>query len=241
MDRSRVVVVGDRRLTTADGTIWREDRTKLTLLETVDARVIVGFSGLGQVGAFRTDRWLLETLFEVAPPLYTLGSVLHRLKEKAEERVNTLRRAGAPLTVDERRLSFYVAGYAYPQGDASDPRLAYGILSNFERLGEPIGSGSSTSFEITGVMDNGSETPDPPQAILLGGNHRAVALADVSTLADLLNGDAPQEAIVGKAIAVVRETARRPEAGGTIGEDVLRPYSGLMRGPRLSCRIIHLV
>lgn len=195
----------------------------MTLIETRDARGIIAFSGLGQVGSFRTERWLLETLAEVAPPEYTLGAVFHRLGEKAAEKVSNLKNSGQPLTSDERRLSFYFAGYGYPDGEAEDPRIAYCILSNFERLGERLTGGSLDTFEISGEMEVAKEarTGDAPAAVLVGGNHRAVASADTAGLMALLEKDAPMAALVGKVVDLIRETGRRREAGGTIGDDVL--------------------
>lgn len=209
-------MVGDRLLT-VNGVPYRDDRTKLTLLETADARGVISFSGLAELGSFRTDEWLLETLGEVATPNYTLGGVVEGLRERAEHRFRTL--AGP----HGRRVSFYFAGFAYPDGDSDDPRIAYCIVSNFERVGERRTRGSSATFEVTGRMEVPREarTTEDPAAVLLGGNHRAVTTADAGGLLRLLEADAPTEALLGKAVDVVRETARGAAAAGSIGEDLL--------------------
>jgi hypothetical protein len=209
-------MVGDRLLT-VDGKRYSEDRTKLTLLETADARGVIAFSGLAEVGAFRTDQWLLETLAEVAAPHYTLGAVIEGLRAQAQSRFRAL--AGP----NGRRVSFYFAGFGYPQGDSADPRIACCIVSNFERLGEPLTRGSRATFEVTGRMEVAPEArnADDPAAVLLGGNHPAVKTIQAADLLSLLEADAPTEALLGKAIDVVRQTARSKAAGGNIGEDLL--------------------
>jgi SEC-C motif-containing protein len=219
----RVVVAADRRLTAA-GKVVTEERAKLTFLETRDARGVIAYSGLAETRGFRTDEWLLDTLFEIAPPHFSLGHVIEGLRRGASDHVRQLTDPSGRrfLTPDERRLSFYFAGYGYPNMDPAKPRIAYCFISNWEGVNDVGMPGSRPDFAVDGRMETRVSEEAPPRVVLVGGMFPAVKEAEVSGLGDLLGSpSAPDDAVVRKAVHIIRAAGARSESRGTIGDDVL--------------------
>jgi hypothetical protein len=81
-NRDFIAHVADRRLS-ASGKIVEEEEGKLGSLLCNDARFLYGFTGLAKAGSFQTRRWILECLYECAPPDFTLYNTLQRFKDRA--------------------------------------------------------------------------------------------------------------------------------------------------------------
>jgi hypothetical protein len=108
-----VFVAADMLLTNPDGSVHREDATKMVLFE---GRLLLAYTGLARVGATDTGAWLANALRD-----YRLGSeALPGIAEKLNRRWRSLR------VVDDR-LTISGIGAAYFDGD---PRTYFAEVSN---------------------------------------------------------------------------------------------------------------
>lgn len=59
--RDYALLLADRRVT-REGQLVDDERNKLVVPRTPGARIVVAYTGVAQLGAFRTDEWLPERL-----------------------------------------------------------------------------------------------------------------------------------------------------------------------------------
>lgn len=104
------IQISDRQLTAVGGPV-QPGENKTTLLTCLDARLLVGFTGLARANGFRTARWLLDALADAAPPDYFAEGIVKRSVRIASDTFKTpaIRR----LRPRDRRLSVMFTGFAY--------------------------------------------------------------------------------------------------------------------------------
>jgi hypothetical protein len=210
----QVIQVSDRRLSW-DGKVVEDESSKAGVLTCLNARLAFGFTGLARWTSFRTRDWLLDALRECGPPDYTVGEILLRLKDRASDTFlhhPVLR----TLTRKDKRLSIMFSGYLYHH---DPPQPGFAIMTNFQNFqtgyDEPEAWDQFTGIEtrpLAGVRD--------PTFIQRVGNWHAMTGDDVAALRELLEGRTPADAIIGKAVKLVRQMADRPAANKAIGKQL---------------------
>ncbi|MDP9376176.1 MAG: hypothetical protein M3P40_01110 [Actinomycetota bacterium] len=120
------IQISDRQLTAVGGPV-QPGENKTTLLTCLDARLLVGFTGLARANGFRTARWLLDALADAAPPDYFAEGIVKRSVRIASDTFKTpaIRR----LRPRDRRLSVMFTGFAYW---ADPPLQVSALVSNFQ-------------------------------------------------------------------------------------------------------------
>ncbi len=207
------VLVTDRRLVDGrTGRVYDEEACKLAVLNCGDARAAVAYTGLACAKGFSTQRWLCDSLREAAGPDFQLRPMLGRLARIATRDVARL---GLPRS--DGRLSLIFCGYHY-----AEPRpLAFLCrVTNFENDDGTAEGEAWDHFSVTCLREK--LKPDGRSTkVLISGMQDAVPARDHLALEELLEDAKPANALVGKAIEVVRSAAKSRRSRKFIGEQCL--------------------
>lgn len=208
------IVATDRRLT-ADGRLISDERTKLTLLRCIDARVAVAFSGLAALGGFRTDRWIAATLADLAKPDYAIAGIMDRFKTALTDRWRKLK---TPAEID-KRLSVILSGYVNEEGG---PRAYSWLLSNWERDNTVLDGPPLQDFELLTSRERRPKTADEGLAVIrISGVLDVVPEDDLLQLSDLLMQGASARDLTRRAVGIIRNVSDLPASRGLVGKQCL--------------------
>jgi hypothetical protein len=215
----QVIQISDRR-TSWDARPVDNESNKAGVLTCVNAVHAFGFTGLAKWNygraSFDTWQWLLNALYDSGPPDYSVREILGRLRDRASE---TFSRHPVLRTAPRchKRLSIMFSGYLYHH---TPPRLGCAILTNYQDFQtgrdsfEPWDDFTETFWTERRPLDH------EPTFIQRVGNWHAMTVDDEVALRVLLQARKPAQAIIGKAVDLVREMADRPAARDTIGKQL---------------------
>src|SRR5262249_49250661 len=164
----------------------------------------------------RTHQWLLDSLYEVGPPDYIALSILERLKDKASEDFKNhpeLRQ----INKRNKRLSVMFSGYL----DGIEPPLgSCAILTNYQDFS--AGKDSSEAWDAFECTYWQEKRPWDGEFSLIQrvGAWQAMTHCDENTLRTFVENVRPAQAIIGKAVEMLREMADRKTAGNNIGKQI---------------------
>jgi hypothetical protein len=208
LNRRQAVLVSDRRLS-VDGRVTEDESNKADVFVGADGRLAIAFTGLAKAGSFVTNRWLLGAFTDAAEPDYMTIPTIERVPKIATAQFKTLnaRRPG------DKCLSVLCAGYVY---GADRPRGVLALISNYERLDGQLLALPGSKFTLDIRVESVAESN--PTAALVVGMDRAVGDDDITSLRRLVVEDKPADAVVGKAVEVLRAAADSAEARNTIGK-----------------------
>jgi hypothetical protein len=207
-----VVQVSDRRLT-CNGVLTDDESNKAGFLVCDDARLVFAFSGLAEHGQFKTRRWILETLLEVAPPDHSAREILERFTLRATDFFRTSQLLGN-VPRCHKRLSIMFTGFS------NDGRTLNCIVTNFQDPDSGVDLPlASDTFSLYPKVSKrlGALKHSFMQRI---GAWRAMTANDERVLREFLLDGKPREAIMNKAVELIRAMADRPAACGTIGKQI---------------------
>jgi hypothetical protein len=213
-NKKQVVQISDRRLS-SNGKLVDDESNKCGILFCLNARMTFGYTGLARWKSFSTFDWLLKILHDSAPPDYTIGEILERVKHKA-----TYSFKNDPILknmrAEDKKLSVMFSGYINVDGE-NKPGCA--ILSNYHNFE------NNTAFEVAQDefivnYSSAKKEEENPTLVQRVGNWRAMTQKDIDSMRDLLVENKPSEAIVGKGLWLMRDIADRPKSAGTIGKQL---------------------
>lgn len=211
----QVILVADRRLShLSAGRVLSEDSSKAGMLTCEDARLLFGFTGIASAGTFRTREWLLDAMLEAGPSDFTAVGILERLVERATRDFQSIPDL-VRLPPAHRRLSIFLTGYVDWE---KPPRIASSLISNFEDwTSATYRSEAADKFEIFSTRE---QRPYSGELTFIErvGMWPAMSATDERQLRSMLEQRKPRQAIIGKAVELIRGMADRPEAAGTIGK-----------------------
>lgn len=222
VNEDQAIQVSDRRLSGpgADPGVIN----KATFFTCRDAAMSVAFTGLATIRDFDASRWIVDALAECGGADHLLETTLLGVRERLSDVIWQL-----PVADPRHRaLSFHFAGFV----DRADPPLAFAaILSNVDHdaTKEPAEI-PTREFALQTFVEK-RPVVGPQRMLLSGGVKVAVHPDDLEDLAEALLHRVPAEAIVARAIAVVRRAAARPAARDLIGRDcmsIVVPRDGSM-------------
>lgn len=228
-----VVQVSDRRLS-VNGLLKDDESNKAGFLVCNDARLVFAFSGIAEYGPFKTRRWILETLSEVAAPDHIAREILERFTAKATDFFRTSQLLRGVLQ-DHKRLSIMFTGFI------NDGRILNCIISNFQNpdSGVDLPTAVETFVLYPKISSRSSELK--LSFVQRIGCWQAMTNDDEQVLREFLLSRKPRDAVMNKAVEVVSQMADRPAAGGTIGKQIssvcltpesLWPITGYHTGKR---------
>ena len=191
------VLVADRRIGTTVAPL-DDESNKLTVLRGPGLRMAVGYTGVAELGSFKTREWLPDRLHQAMRPTGALN--LRRFCELATADFARLR----PKRSTDLLISIGFIGFAVPEGE-SRPRSVYGFLGN-GRQDVPGAEPSIVPFwELTWLGN-----PDDPELAyaLIGGafdQKYEARRADLQRLAS--DPRRPAAAAVAKAVELIQWAA----------------------------------
>jgi hypothetical protein len=209
MNRRQVVLVSDRRLS-VDGQMREDESNKAAIFTCADGRLAIAFTGLAKFGGFVTNRWMLEAFSEAVEPEYRAIQTIQRVAELATLRFRALK---TPRHTD-KRLTIVCGGYTYEEPDK--PRGLLAFISNFERL--EGGATKAPNDEFMADVRVATLAESNPMFCVAAGIDQAISDGAWASLRSLLIEGRPRQAIVGKAVEVIRTAAESPRAQGAIGK-----------------------
>jgi hypothetical protein len=199
------VALADRRLT-SEGSVVDEEFQKLVAFSSPTARMAVAFAGLatapGLLMNFALPDCLLEAAKDGAQPEEVVEGVA-RLLEATFESLPT------SVTDGVRQTAVLFAGYRYEPDGRQE--IFVRSVANYRR-----GTTGTHPFQVETIPD--SERYNYMSAV--GASH-ALTDVDMEGLGDLINSVKPPEAVVGKAVEIVRAAARSTAAQDVIGGQLL--------------------
>ena len=211
-NNEQFIQVSDRRLT-VNGVVQDDESNKAIVLNSADARLAIGFTGLAKAASFETREWLLSTINECGPPDYFVQAVLERVKEKATQAFQNIPVLKS-LPKSKKRLTVMFSGYLYHH----DPPLGgFAILTNFQNIDTGIISTDAwNNFEC---FFREERRPNNGKIALFYaiGIVPPIDARVTSELAFLLKNRKPAKAIIGKLINVFQKLAELPDSHGLIG------------------------
>lgn len=228
-NRDNVIQVSDRRLT-VNGLLQDDESdeyNKCGVINCKGGRLAYGFTGLAKSSGFETRKWLLDALLDSGPPDYSALGITNRLKDRATTDFRNRPEVKA-LQPGQKRLSILISGYLY---NRTPPNLVYALLTNYVELNGFANIDAWDHFKCH-YWSESSPFLEDPTLVQRVGFWPAMKDSDVAVLRNLLEKRRPIEAILGKALEVMRAAANRPEAKGTIGKQltsIILPSDPLLR------------
>lgn len=213
-NREQVIQVSDRRVT-VNCKLQDDESNKCGVINCKGGRLAYGFTGLAKVSGFETRKWLLDALLDSGPPDYSALGITNRLTDRATRDFQNTPEIRA-LHPGQKRLSILISGYLYYR---TPPNLVYALVTNYVELN---GVGSTDAWDHFKCHYWSERSPFQENITLVQrvGFWPAMKDSDVAVLRDFLERKLPVEAILGKALEVIRVAADRPEAMGTIGKQL---------------------
>jgi len=199
-------LVADRRFSYENG-FFDDERNKAIFFVVRDARLLVAFTGLAQLGQFQTARWLADALTEAAQPELLIEPTLRRFVGIATSRFATIeceRRL--------KRLSIVMSGYWIGE---NPPRWCGCVISNFERQGGDLQEAADQFEEIRSV----EERPFTRESyfVRISGAKVPSVRPNLSEIGELVRQRRPALAIVQKSVHTIRELAESQGYRGSVG------------------------
>ncbi len=213
-NKEHVAQISDRRLS-SDGRLIDDESNKCGVVFCLNARMAFGYTGLARWQTFSTPKWLLKALHDSASPEFTIGEVLERLKTNATE---TFKNDPALKQVpkEHKRLAVMFSGYINFDGEVKQGCAILSNYHNFENNTSRAWAADEFSIHYSSAR---KDVPNPTLVQRIG-NWHAMTDKDIDAMRELLSQKKPSQAIVGKAIEIIRDIADRPKSSGTIGKQL---------------------
>jgi hypothetical protein len=211
-NRDQFIQVSDRRITTDFGPDPVEMNKAIVFLPG-DARLLIGFSGLGYIGSFNTRQWVAQTLIDCTQPDYLFQGMLERLAQKAtEEFLTNIEIQG--LAPEKRRLAILFSGFI----DTVVPSFPIqALVSNFHHMdGDFVETEWQPKFDVYHGM---ASEPDKEDLFMLAtiGARLHVRPVDRTRLTYLarshIKANAIRDKLVGMCIRVADDVRSRDSVG----------------------------
>lgn len=209
----QIIQASDRRLT-LNGKVVDDFSNKAGHAVCDDASFLYSFTGIARVGDHHiTSRWLSEALYDAAQHGHNIQQITARFAQDADRFFQSSTFL-TNLHPSDRRLTVMFTGYT------ADNFIFNCLISNFQDFVNGIDHPEAQrefSYHAEKSIKSTTENPTCIQAI---GQFGALIETDVAELREMLDRRKSSEALLQKAIAVIRKIADRPRANGTVGKKV---------------------
>ncbi len=210
VNSENAIIASDRRLVGPNG-LQEDESNKAGYLVCRDARLGFAFTGLAECEGFQTKFWLPETLTKSAEHDGLMEPLIGRFRQHASEKFASLR----GLSARDKRLTVILAGYSYADGT---PRAYVWRISNFEDgLDGTELPEAQDEFVVHVWRDARLLGNAPADFVLSSGTVAGIPPESIQDLRSLVRACKPSVGLVGKAVAVIRETAAAPASHGVVG------------------------
>lgn len=212
-NKEQIILLGDRRIS-RNRMALDDEYNKMCVLKCREGRFAIGFCGLATSGRYSTNKWLYQSAYDLFPPEYSLEKTFHKLKDKATRDYQQLYDI-RNLPKKEKCLSVLIAGYV----SSDPPTILNGVLTNYADLpNNRYYYEAQDTFELFSFQqkDNDTEFSD----FFMIGNILTIGDSEIELLKQMLKDLKPVDALLYKALEIIREAAKRPVAGNTIGDSL---------------------
>jgi hypothetical protein len=197
----QAILVSDRRYT-LDRKLIDEEGNKATVFVCRDARMAVAFTGLAEMGSFKTSTSLVDTLQQASRPDQLLLPTVGRF---ALLMSGEIKKVGIAAT--QRHLTVVLVGYRY-EGPSYRPVLCQ-VSNAFDNTGK-LQESASDEFAVWWRTN--------PLGVFGFGKCAGVALADRTRLRELMAQGRPAAALVDKSVETIMNAADSPKSNGLVGK-----------------------
>jgi len=213
----QVIQISDRQLTNEDGSIYKPDSNKATMLFCRNGRFGIGYTGLAQARSFNTQSWIIDSLIQCGDTDLGIAAICHKFSDIATDTFRTHRDLKFVLKKN-KRLTVMFSGYFYVDGI---PLINVCVVSNFQDTENQEESEEAwDQFKISVQYQNPEKKKSTDALIRRVGAWKAMTKEeDNELMSDLINKSNPKH-IRNKAMGIVRKMADRPVTGGTVGKDL---------------------
>jgi SEC-C motif len=214
INRTQAIQVVDQRLTSG-GAVRAHHSNKATVLECLNGRFSIAYTGLASSGSFRMQRWIVDSVYDCGPPDFGIYEITNRLLRKADFDF-----ANHPdikrLNPANRRVTIMFTGYLYK--DSALP--ANIMMTNFQdwHSGQDLPTAKDEFWSLDELAKEGAPNPT---LIQRAGAWKSITDSELDELRGMLESERPCQGIQDKVAAVMRRAADRPAAAGSVGKDLM--------------------
>lgn len=192
---THAILLGDRRLV-GNNRIGTDEANKVCVLFCDNAKLAIAFTGLAIVGAFRTQDWLRDTLYEIGKRKHLMLDVLGELEREATRTFAKL----PPCPT-----GFLITGFQY----SPVAQNVCFFLTNFDSGKPPFTPRPDFTLQELGT---------PGTTIVEAAGFKSVLTArDYSSLRKMLDADNAPPLILRKAVEIMRRVSADPKSQRMIG------------------------
>lgn len=213
-----VVQLSDMRLTDlSTQAVRHEEQTKIAVINTTDAKVVVGWCG------FATDRhnrhntgdWLMDELPRLAScqPALRFPDLIKELVVSATAKFQAI---AEPL--DDKACSIVLAGWASPRPGIAVPMAV--SVSNCEDEHWGRSPNTRPTFNAAWLWPSDKATREPA-LVIFSGIRQATTQEQGTAIGMLLRRDPTPTEVLNACLRVMREAADHPKYGKLIGRNWL--------------------
>lgn len=205
------ILVSDRRLTSGSK-IQDDEYNKAATIVLEDATLACAFTGLATFGNFSTQEWLLDGLFDSAPPDFLSIPTLNRFKEKISLQFSNYKDL-QKLSLDSKKLAILFVGYHFTKTD-SYPVGA--IITNFSGFSGPNDLPfQPNDFVLRKIIVNSAST-----RVGYAGAWGAVKDSDIKPLNDMLIAGKRPNAVLNMVVKVFDDISLRSSSHDKVGRQL---------------------
>ena len=211
-NKDQVIILGDRRIS-ANRKALDDDYNKMAIVKCKEGRFAVGFTGIASFRKFNTSDWLYQSIYDLFRPDYSLVNTLNRLQVKATQDFQTMTELRL-LSKEAKRLSVLFSGYVYTY----PPSMFLSILTNFDDvINKCWFHKAQDTFEAFSFREPENNNDNFTNFHMIG-NINAIFDSEIEILGQMLKDLKPRDAIINKAVEIVRQAADRPSSQNSIGK-----------------------
>lgn len=209
------ILLSDRRITV--GRVATSDEYgKSGMIYCSDGRFAYSFTGIAQYGNFRMNKWIAETLVRAGKPQCPHKDLILNFKailNRSFYDIPELKRCPR----DEKKITIVFAGHFWDDYDIY-ARLV--VISNFEDFNTMLGYKHPLPEFRDFVQTQDPSSAESYFSVVGFGNWRALNKKHADQIGELVVARKPREAVVGKAITLLRKVADTTVARNNIGKQI---------------------
>ncbi len=215
----QAIQLSDQRLSW-EGKVTNNHANKATVLECVNGRFAVGYTGLAYCKSFNMQRWITDSLYSCGPPDFGIYEVTERFSNKLTHDFSVhpdLRNLG----LKDKRLTIMFSGYLYRDKKSL---IANILITNFQDYLDCVDFPEARP-DFWSIYELEIEDSVNATGIQRVGAWASISMNDLENLQEMLAADKSERAIVDKATAVIRRAADNLDdklgAAGPVGKDLM--------------------
>lgn len=208
LKNNETIQLADRKISGVSGTKF-EDINKITYVVANDGQALLAYTGLAEVGNFKTSEWLLEAL-SACKGNGDIENAAFSLADYASREFYS-HPSLSKCSPAEKRLTIIGSGHGH------DGTSLFFRVSNFVSAKGLVSNTASENFDL--LPQNKKQTKQQ-YLIYWDGYIDHVTRKDFDPVQVLIAENRPKKAIIGKAVSIMRDICRREDTSKFVGTDI---------------------